>query len=224
MSKLQSPAPARPIGRRSAIRWMAAVSALAAGASGLYLFDPGADPDTPAEGAGYGTDPKLSDYVAPWPRLLTAAQRATVDLLCDHILPAEGDAPAASALQISELVDEWVSAPYPTQVADRKIILPGLDWVDAEVRARGGRALAKLAPAARDDILAAWTGEGRPGRQPAPKDFYTRLRWLTVGAYYTTEAGFAEIGYIGNQALTAFPAISAETRSHLEAAFARLGI
>jgi Gluconate 2-dehydrogenase subunit 3 len=57
-------------------------------------------------------------------------------VLGDLILPGSTTAPAPSALGIPDFVDEWVSAPYPEQLEDRKTILEGLRWMDAEASRR----------------------------------------------------------------------------------------
>ena len=50
------------------------------------------------------------------------------------------------------------------------------------------------------------------------------LHVLTIGAYYTTEAGFKDIGYIGNVARTRDEGPSAEVKAHLERELAKLGL
>jgi len=193
------------------MKWAGAVAA-ALGTGGYAGWASAASPVPAAK--GYGLDPRLIDAKAPWPRTLTPGQRAAVSALCDFILPAEGTAPSASAIGVHELIDEWVSAPYPEQVADRALFLSGLDWMDAKA---GGR-FAAATPAARSAVL-----EAVPAAA-APAGFYARFRRIVIGAYYTTEAGFADIGYIGNQTLAAYPPPSAEVIAALEKAYRQLGI
>jgi len=204
----------RPLDRRAVIIWCAALAA--AIPVSRHLLSSSSEP-------GYGTDPRLDQYDAPWERILSEEQRQAMGVLCDHILPAEGAKPSASSLHIHELIDEWISAPYPEQFADRTVILRGLEWVDAEARAQGGKSLPDLDLQARNAVFLAWTGE-RPSLTPPPQNFYAKVRRLTVGGYYTTEVGFSEIGYIGNQALGSFPPVSQETMELLESRMASLGI
>ena len=56
------------------------------------------------------------------------------------------------------------------------------------------------------------------------RKFFKRFRALTVGAYYTTEAGFKDIGYIGNVPRTSDPGPSAEVKAVLEREFQKLGL
>lgn len=51
-----------------------------------------------------------------------------------------------------------------------------------------------------------------------------RIRRLTIGAYYTTEAGFRDIGYIGNVAMESYPGPSSEVLAALDRAYMKLGL
>ena len=54
--------------------------------------------------------------------------------------------------------------------------------------------------------------------------FLRRIRYLTIGAYYTTPAGFKDIGYVGNVALTSYAGPTPEVRAILDARLAKLGL
>ena len=56
------------------------------------------------------------------------------------------------------------------------------------------------------------------------KAFWKKFRGLTIGAYYTTEAGFKDIGYIGNVPRTVDPGPSAEVKAVVQAALTKLGL
>ena len=194
------------IDRRTALTWIGVVgAATAAATAGVVLYGP--NTAGRAEAKGYGTDPKLNPPVkAAWPRIMTKDQLQTAAILADYILPASGSAPSASALGIPDFIDEWVSAPYPDQVKDRPTILGGLDAITRDVLGND--------PAKRAAALAAQPGSA----------FFKRFRALTIGAYYTTEAGFKDIGYIGNVARAADPGPSAEVKAVLEREFQKLGL
>ena len=205
--------------RRTTLTWLA--GALAAGLPGGAAI--GA-PRKPAGAHGYGLDPNLLDAKAPWPRIMTPAALRTAALLCDFILPASGEAPSATAVGVPDFIDEWVSAPYPAQVADRALVLGGLTWLEAEARRRHGVGLGRLAAAERGALFEGLT---RPPADPAgaePHRFFRTFRGLVVGAYYTTEAGFRDIGYVGNVAMTSYPGPSAEVTRVLDARLKALGL
>jgi hypothetical protein len=199
------------IDRRTALAWVGAVGAAAAITGGVVLYDrrPHGKPAPTATPGGYGTDPKLNPpEKASWPRLLSQEELQAAAVLCDYILPASGTAPSASSLGVPDFVDEWVSAPYPDQLKDRPIIRDGLKALSARLKGDRAAALAAL-PAATDE---------------ATKTFFKRFRALTIGAYYTTEAGFKDIGYIGNQARPSDPGPSAEAKAAVTAALKKLGL
>lgn len=195
--------------RRTTIKWMLAASAtwpawrlgVAAGAS------PAA---AQAEGfaQGYGTDPDLvtsykrGDF---WPLTFSAAQRRLAGVLADLIIPADDHSPSASAVGVVDFIDEWVSAPYPKQQGDRPIVLEGFKWLDAEGARRAGKAFADLGAADQtaicDEICSA--ARAAPERREAAR-FFALYRDLTAAAFYSSPAGRADVGYVGNVPLTSF--------------------
>lgn len=201
------------IDRRTALAWLSAVGAGAATNAGVVT-------SAIAAGGlavkGYGTDPDLLNPVVPWQRTLSKDQLNACAHLCDHILPAEGAAPSASALGVPDFIDEWVSAPYPDQVRDRPGLIEGLAALDKAAWQLSASSFTGATPAQRADILAAW-----PTASPL---FFKRFRALTVGAYYTTREGFKDIGYIGNVARTSDPGPSPEVQAHLDRELKKLGL
>jgi hypothetical protein len=189
--------------RRAAIKWM-----LAAGAGSLLVRPlsfgdaaPAAAPAaTPSE--GYGSDPDLMKEYKPgdyWPLTFTDAQRHDAAALCDVIIPADATSPSASSLGVTDFVDEWVSAPYPANVADRKIIMDGMAWLAAESAKRFGTSFAGATEAQRLSIcdeMAAPAPEKSPQEMPAK--FFKRYRNLTSTGFYTTPVGMKDLGYVGN--------------------------
>jgi Gluconate 2-dehydrogenase subunit 3 len=192
--------------RRSSLKWMLAASAamplLARGA-----FGENASAEIPAA-SGYGTDPDLSKVYRPgdvWPLTLSPSQRITAGALCDVIVPADAGSPSASSAGVVDFLDEWVSAPYPSQQADRPLILDGLLWMDAEALRRFGAAFAALDEprqhAICDDIC--YEKTALPYFAAAAK-FFARYRDLTAGGFYSSPEGRKDLGYIGNVPLQKF--------------------
>ena len=195
--------------RRTTIKWMfaaaAAVPSLAA--VGRSVPPPWAL-DVPASQPGYGTDPVLNqEWKAggPWPLTMTKVARDTAAALCDLIIPADEHSPAASAVGVVEFIDEWISAPYPNQRADREIVIPGLSWIHAEAVRRFGTGFPSLTDAQKsaiaDDICSA--SKAAPEFAKAAK-FFAKFRDLTAGGFYTTPIGMKDIGYTGNVQLEKF--------------------
>jgi hypothetical protein len=191
------------IDRRTALAWIGVVGAATAVGAGVVVYGPkmGGERIT----RGYGTDPKLvKPEKAPWSRIMIPAQLQTAAILADFILPASGSAPSASSLGIPDFIDEWVSAPYPDQLKDRPVVMGGLNALSVRVLNAGAAdrlAALKALPSSTD---------------PTTLAFWKKFRSLTIGAYYTTEAGFKDIGYIGNVARSSDPGPSAEVKAVLE--------
>lgn len=196
------------IPRREAIRWMLAAAAASAldpvafGAQNKMIGSP--------EGiaGGYGTDPNLMKTYAPgdiWPLTLTEAQRKTAAALCDVIIPEDAKSPSASKLGVVDFIDEWISAPYPDQKADRQIVLDGLAWMETESKKRFDKDFAGLTDEQKqaicDDIC--YAPKAKKEFKDAAK-YFSKFRSLTAAGFYTTPQGMTDIGYVGNVALAQF--------------------
>jgi hypothetical protein len=175
---------------------------------------------------GIGKDPNLLEPVVPWPLTMTRAELLAAAALADLILPAEGEAPAPSAVGVPAFIDEWVSAPYPSQHNDRSLIIPGLAWLDRESFAKSNAAFASTSPDAQKAILdrIAFKDRVEPGLEK-PAQFFGRMRALTMGAYYTTQEGWKDIGYMGNSPITGdYPGPTPEALAHIKGVIEGMGL
>jgi hypothetical protein len=216
------------VDRRVTLKWLAgamAVGQLAAcgdGAKGLSWPEVAA-----VKAKGYGKDPDFDAKGAPWPMTLSRAQLLTVATVADLILPPEGSAPAPSQVGVPAFIDEWVSAPYENQHKDRALIIPGLAWLDKESQTRNGGARFVNAGTAKqrlilDDI--AWKDRVKPGLEK-PVEFFKRLRALTLGAYYTTQEGWKDLGYMGATPTEGpYPGPTAEALAHIKQVIEGMGL
>lgn len=219
------------------MKWLASVIAVS------HLPRSGLTGEAPLNGKlpaqGYGTDPDLNHPVVPWSRTMTAHQLDVTAVLADLILPGTGSAPAPSTLGIAEFVDEWISAPYPDQQADRSVVLDGLRWIDEESRRRWQNEFMQLSSQRQLQLLdltllasqrsSATSDATSPLKRIEPRDgvsgsFFPRFRFLVAGAYYTTKEGFKDIGYVGNVALPSYPPVTERERSILDKELRKLGI
>jgi hypothetical protein len=153
--------------------------------------------------------------VVPWPLTLNKAQRATIDLLGDLILPADAHSPGAGRLGVGAFVDEWISAPYPTQRDDRTTVLNGLLWLDAQSKILHHAAFAAITPAQQARLLDALTVADPIDRMTAPVAFMDRLRYLFVLGFYSLPEGKADRGFIGDTpTMGDYPGPTPEALSH----------
>ena len=201
--------------RREAIKWIMAASATV---SLLNYKTFGATPVA----KGYGGDPNVMEYYQPgdlWPLTFTKEQQQVVTALCDVIIPADDKSPAASTLKVPDFIDEWISAPYPEQQADRSQILEGLTWLDGESKKRFQKSFAELADEQKhqicDDIC--YAPKAKLEFKTAAT-FFSKFRNLTASGFYTTVKGWKDIQYIGNVALSKFDGPPPEVLAYLKLA------
>jgi hypothetical protein len=200
------------MGRREAIKWMLAASATVS-LLNFKSFGAGS-----VSAVGYGTDPDLmKDYQSGdlWPLTFTNDQRHALTALCDVIIPAE-KSPSAGSVGVPDFIDEWISAPYPNQQADRKEILEGLAWLDDESSKRFQIKFADLSDEQKHDICddICFAPKAKPEFQTAA-NFFAKFRNLTAGGFYTTPQGWKDIQYIGNVPLAKFDGPPPEVLKHL---------
>ena len=220
------------ISRRETLAWVSAAFAspwITAGSDPAFAQDAAGlwkDVDVvPVTAAGYGSDPNLLKPVTPWPLTLSDDQRGLLRIAADLMLPADDRSPSGSALHLDAFIDEWVSAPYPDQQRDRRLILSGLAWLDAESNARFGHGFAAATDSERSAIFGsiAFKTKVAPG-YARPALFFARLRGLMLGGFFSRPEGMKDIGYIGNTPMMSYPGPSDEALSHLNAALAGMGI
>lgn len=191
--------------RRTSLKWMLSAAALPL----MHLTGCSSEPTpTLPSGMGYGTDPDLLKVYGPgsiWPLTLDERQRRIATALCDLIVPADAEGPGAVAVGVVDFINEWVSAPYPQQVADRKLILAGFDWLDAQAEQRFSRGFGESSASQRgaisDDIC--YLPKARAEFKQAA-EFFARYRDLTIGGFCTSPQGRQYLGYVGNVPLASF--------------------
>jgi len=197
------------IDRRTTIKWVLAATATLPAMQRAVIAATEVPAAAPAMTAkGYGTDPDLMKIYEPgdfWALTLSAEQRRAAAALCDVIIPADAESPSASGLGVVDFLDEWISAPYPAHHEDRKMILAGLEWLDAESMRRFGHRFADIDGSQMTKICdeICYLPKASPQLATAAS-FFARFRDLIVGGFYTTPQGMRDIRYVGNVALTRF--------------------
>lgn len=213
--KTAQPSDAQPVGstslsrmnRREALKWMLTAAAATPLLDRAAFAAAGEAKNAPAL-VGYGTDPDMMKVYKPgdlWPLTFDDNQRAMAAALCETIIPADAKGPSASELHVQDFIDEWISAPYPGHDVDKRTILGGLAWLDAEAQKRFQNSFVNLIPRQKnaicDDIC--FVPKAKPEFRNGAQ-FFKRFRDLCAGGYYTTPEGMKDIGYTGNAPLDKF--------------------
>ncbi|MFC6635687.1 gluconate 2-dehydrogenase subunit 3 family protein [Microbulbifer taiwanensis] len=151
------------------------------------------------------TDPDLLNPTIHWDFVLEEGELVTLAALCDVIIPADEISPSASEVGAHHYINEYVSAPYDNNKADLITVRGGVVWLDSESKRRFQRPFTELdgtqKTAICDDIK--WEKTARAEFKAGAR-FFAKVRNLAATAFYTTEAGMADIGYVGNKPTAVF--------------------
>jgi hypothetical protein len=204
--------------RRTALKYLA--TGAAAGASTLTAQSdakPAASDPALAKPRGTSTDPDLnSPVVAPWPLVLTAPELAMITVLADVILPADELSPAASKVGVPTFLNQWLSAPYDLQRADLDIIRPGLSWLNTYSFKSHAQSFTGLTDGQRTGLLDTIANPATAKEEHVVGAvFLQKFIDLCLTGFYTSSAGFADLGYKGNVPMPTFPGPPPEVLKHL---------
>ncbi|MEM8985692.1 MAG: gluconate 2-dehydrogenase subunit 3 family protein [Pseudomonadota bacterium] len=157
---------------------------------------------------------------------MTEAQLKLAESLADIFIPADQVSAAASVANAADFIDEWVSAPYPDQVSDRELILSGLEDIEKRARRRFKASFIDLEINEKTVLVDELTPMF--GFLPAyldTKSFFSRFRYLVVSAFYLSDEGMQDLGYLGNQPIVGpYPGPTEEALAHLQVVLDKLGL
>jgi len=211
-----------PMDRRQALKVMAIVVA----APSVVSCGPEAEVDSVAlpapvsnpKASGTAWDPDLVAPSVPWQRTLTPDELESLTAIVDVIIPADDRSPSASQVGAHDFIDEWVSAPYDGNRNDLVLVRGGVIWLDREAADRFGegqrfRTLTlEQQRAICDDIC--FLPNAAEGHEAAAR-FFDRVRDLTSTAFWTTQVGMDDLGYVGNVPLAQWDPPPPEVLRHL---------
>jgi len=135
-------------------------------------------------------------------KVFDAHQWHTVEVLCDLILPADERSVSATKAGVPEFIDDWLDFRKREDGDDmlESQILGGLSWLDQEANRQFGKDFGVASPGQQKQLLdrIAWP------EKAAPEDrhrvaFFNRFRDLTVSGFFSSEAGVADLPYLGNK-------------------------
>jgi gluconate 2-dehydrogenase gamma chain len=126
----------------------------------------------------------------------TLAEMATITILCDIILPADATSGSASQAGVPAFI-EFIAKDMPHHQTPLR---GGLMWLENQSRKRFGAGFAAISPAQRLQIVEdiAYPEKAVPAMKQGTA-FFNLMRDLTMTGFYTSEVGFKDLGYMGNQ-------------------------
>jgi hypothetical protein len=137
-------------------------------------------------------------------RTCSAHQFATLSQLCERIIPSDDASGGAIEAKVPELIDLLA-----TENQDyRTRLVGGLTWLDSQCHDRFESDYLGCTADQQTTILDLIAYREKAATDPALSQgiaFFSFLRELTVGGYFTSEIGLKDLPYLGNKALTSFP-------------------
>ena len=140
----------------------------------------------------------LSSYQ---PRFFSAAEYATLDRLCEIVMPADGQSPGAQQAQVRYFIDVMVQYSDPQ---NRQRWRSGLKAVENAAQASFGKPFVEGSAKQQDAIVSRMAmNEGSPKNEL--ERFFGLLKRMTLDGYYLSDAGKQGLGYKGDTSLAEFP-------------------
>lgn len=151
----------------------------------------------PAAGEEYG---RTAEEAAYDDRLMkeqffTAAEMATVSVLCDIIIPADEHSGSATDAKVPEFIEFMMKDVPDMQTPMRG----GLRWIDMRSLKMFGKPFAEAGKDQQLELveLIAYPEKVNPENRPGA-NFFTLMRNLTATGFFTSKMGIEDLGYVGN--------------------------
>lgn len=126
----------------------------------------------------------------------TEEEKAKLGTLVDIIMPKDAESPAATELGVVDFL-EFIMKDQPSYQTPMR---GGLMWLDYEADEKFTKKFADLSLSEVIQIVdeVAWPEKAKPEYGGAVK-WFNMLRNLTCSGYFSTEAGWKYMGYVGNK-------------------------
>jgi gluconate 2-dehydrogenase gamma chain len=137
------------------------------------------------------------------PLFFTDHEWQTLQLLSDLIIPRDERSGSATDAKAPEFVDFML---HESSEARQASVRRGFAWLDEASRSRFGVTFLAATDAQRRQILddVAWP-ERAPERLSAGVSFFNSIRDLVAAGFFSSQMGYDDLQYIGNQVLREFP-------------------
>jgi gluconate 2-dehydrogenase gamma chain len=138
------------------------------------------------------------------PKFFLAHDYKTLQMLCQTIIPADGDSGGAIEAEAPEFIDLLTSENKDYQ----QVLGGGLFWLDNICSDRYGKVFLDCSTEQQKEILDLIAYRKSVLSAPAlgpGVEFFSFLRNMTADGFFTSEIGIKYLGYIGSAYLTEFP-------------------
>lgn len=126
----------------------------------------------------------------------TEGELTTIAILCDIILPAEGEFGSATDAEVPAFI-EFIAKDMPYQQLPLR---GGIAWLNNRSVRDFGSEFKDLTNEQQISIVDEIAyPDADADRQSTGVLFFNRMRDLTLTGYYTTEMGLKDLGYVGNR-------------------------
>ncbi len=135
------------------------------------------------------------------PQFFTPQEFATLRVLVDLMIPADGNSKGAIDAGAAEFID-FVCSKVENVAGYYRY---NMNWMDQEMLRRTGKLFIDAPVTEQTKLLdtLAYRKNATP-QNSTVVDFFAYFRGMVVDAYYTSPVGMADIGYMGNQVLDSF--------------------
>ena len=155
---------------------------------------------TEAEAARAAASAQTARFAArPFaPKFFTATEYRLVRTLVDIIIPKDERSGSATEAGVPEFMDFMMIDQPARQVAMRG----GLAWLDVECQKRFDKVFVDCTDAERAAVLddIAWPAKAKLEHAHGVA-FFSSVRDLTAGGFWTTKAGIEDLQYLGNRSV-----------------------
>jgi len=132
-------------------------------------------------------------------------QWQAVRVLCDLIIPADEKSGSATSAGVPEFIDDWLDFRRQQDGTEDLMaqIFGGLMWLDRQSIGKFEKKFVEATADQQKQILdrIAWPAKAAPEDHQGVV-FFNKFRDLTVGGFFSSKVGVADLPYLGNVAVT----------------------
>lgn len=131
------------------------------------------------------------------PKVLNPHEWRTIQVLSDWIIPADENSGSATEAGVPEFLDDWLDYQRGELLTEVRY---GLAWLDSECTHTFQHNFVDCTSGQQGQIL----DRIAYSHKTAPEDahavvFFSHLRDLVLGGYFTSEMGIRDLPYLGNE-------------------------